>query len=159
MDTTGIEDRQRHNHEVLDAVKLRRDDFYEAILGLERALAVPAGASPELWAGMVAAQVGRVRGVLDAHVRGTEGEEGLFEQLREDAPHLLPMVQRLGAAHDSLIAQAEALGVSLERVGSADDVDRVRDASLDLMRALLEHRHRGAELLYDAYQVDLSPGD
>ena len=159
MDTIGTEELLRRNREVLDAVKLRRDDFYEAVLNLERALAVPAGDAPELWASLVAARVGRVREVLDDHVAGTEGEGGLFEQLREDAPHLLPGVLRLEAAHDGLVMQAVALDASLEHVRGADDVDRARDASLDLMRVLLEHRHRGAELLYDAYQVDLSPGD
>jgi hypothetical protein len=156
---THTEDRLRRNHEVLEAVKIRRDDFYEAILGLERALAVPAGDSPELWGAMVTTQVGRVRGVLDDHVRGTEGEDGLFEQLREDAPHLLHAVERLGAAHDGLMARAAVLDASLEHVTTTDGVDQARDAALDLMRSLLEHRHRGAELLYDAYQVDLSPGD
>ncbi len=156
---THTADRLHHNNEVLAAVKIRRDDFYEAILGLERALAVPAGESPELWGAMVATQVGRIRGVLEEHVRGTEGEDGLFDQIRDDAPQLLHAVQVLGAAHDDLVAQAAALDAGLEHIGTAADVERTRDAALDLMRALLEHRHRGAEVLYDAYQVDLSAGD
>jgi hypothetical protein len=54
---------------------------------------------------------------------------------------------------------ADDLADGLGQVTSEADVDDVRDRTLGLLRALLEHRHHGAELLYDAYQVDLSSGD
>jgi hypothetical protein len=150
---------QEHNREVLDAVRIRRDDLYEAILGLERALAVPAGDAPEVWASLLAGPLTHLGSVLDVHVRGTEGESGLFEQLREDAPWLLPAVQQLTSEHPGLVGAAQALTTRIEAVHTDGDVDDLRDTALDLMRQLLEHRHRGAELLYDAYQVDLSGTD
>jgi hypothetical protein len=30
---------------------------------------------------------------------------------------------------------------------------------LDLIRELLAHRHRGSELIYDAYNLDIGVGD
>lgn len=147
------------NREVLDAVRVRRDDLYESVLALERALAVPAGDAPEAWAAMCAAPVKRLQEVLAAHIRGTEGPEGLFEQIREEAPHLLNAVDKLGSQHEPLVTAAEALADRLGQVSTEGDVDDVRDRTLGLLRDLLEHRHHGAELLYDAYQVDISTGD
>jgi hypothetical protein len=150
---------REENREVLDAVRIRRDDLYEAILGLERALAVPAGDAPDAWGEVLAAPIARLVEVIDAHVDGTEGPGGLFEQIRDDAPHLLPVVERLGAEHTPLEVAASTLGVHAAAVTTDAEVDDVRDEALDLVRRLLEHRHHGAELLFDAYQVDVSSGD
>jgi hypothetical protein len=35
----------------------------------------------------------------------------------------------------------------------------IRTAALRLLGGLAEHRQRGADLLYEAYQVDIGPGD
>lgn len=152
----GIQD---ENREVLAAVRIRRDDLYEAILGLERALAVPAGDVPEAWGEVLAEPVAHLIEVIDGHVDGTEGPGGLFEQIRDDAPHLLPVVERLRADHAPLAGAASALATHAAAVTTDEDVEEVRDEALDLVRRLLEHRHHGAELLYDAYQVDVSSGD
>ena len=150
---------RERNRVVLDAVRIRRDDLYEAVLGLERALAVPAGDAPEAWAAMLAGPVVRLQEVLASHVSGTEGRGGLFEQVRDDAPHLLHAVGKLVAEHGPLVSDADALAARLGHVKTEADVDGVRDTALALLLELLEHRHRGAELLYDAYQVDISSGD
>ena len=150
---------REENREVLDAVRIRRDDLYEAILGLERALAVPAGDAPEAWGEVLAAPVARLVEVIDTHVDGTEGPGGLFEQIRDDAPHLLSVVERLRREHTPLEEAASALAAHAAAVTTDAEVDEVRDEALDLVRRLLEHRHQGAELLFDAYQVDVSSGD
>jgi hypothetical protein len=150
---------REENREVLDAVRIRRDDLYEAILGLERALAVPAGDAPDAWGEVLAAPIARLVEVIDAHVDGTEGPGGLFEQIRDDAPHLLSVVERLRAAHEPLEVAASTLAAHAAAVTTDAEVDDVRDEALELVRRLLEHRHQGAELLFDAYQVDVSSGD
>lgn len=150
---------QRRNREVLDAIQIRRDDFYEAILALEQALAAPAGDHPAAWVASLRAPVEHLRGVLEAHVFGTEGEGGLFPEIREHAPRLIHAMDRLQADHDPLRDAAAALATSLDAVTSDADVDGVREAGVELIRRLLVHRHRGAELVYDAYWVDVSAGD
>lgn len=150
---------REENRAVLDAVRIRRDDLYEAILGLERALTVPAGDAPDAWGELVAPPVQHLAAVITEHVDGTEGDGGLFDQIRDDAPRLLPMVERLRAEHGPLAASAAQLEARVATVATDDDVHAVRDEALDLIRRLLEHRHHGSELLYDAYQVDVSSGD
>jgi hypothetical protein len=139
-------------------VRVRRDDLYEAVLALERALAVPAGDAPEAWAAMLSAPLVHLQEVIAAHIRGTEGADGLFAQINTDAPHLLHAVDKLASEHEPLATAADDLADGLGQVTSESAVDDVRDRTLGLIRDLLEHRHHGAELLYDAYQVDLSTG-
>ena len=79
--------------------------------------------------------------------------------MREDAPHLLPALERLREEHDPLVEGTRTLNDSLRNVHGDSDVDLVRMHALDLIRRLLEHRHHGAELVYDAYAVDVSPAD
>ena len=74
-------------------------------------------------------------------------------------PHLLSVVERLRAEHEPLGAAASTLAAHAAAVTTDAEVDDVRDEALDLVRRLLEHRHHGAELLFDAYQVDVSSGD
>jgi len=154
-----MSDVQKRNREVVDAIQIRRDDLYEAILALEQALAAPAGDQPSDWSASLRAPVEHLRGVLEAHVAGTEGEGGLFPEIREHSPRLIHAMDRLQADHDPLREATAALAASLAGVAGDADVDAVREAGVDLIRRLLVHRHRGAELVYDAYWVDMSAGD
>lgn len=152
-------DVQARNREVLDAVRVRRDSFYEALLELEQVLGTPAGDDVVGWATAVQVPVSNLLAVLDAHVTGTEGNEGFFEDVRDHAPHLIPAVDRLRSEHDPLIASTTALAARLDGLGSEAEVELVRDDGIELIGRLLTHRHRGAELVYDAYSVDISTGD
>ena len=154
-----MDDVQTRNREALAAVRVRRDDLYDAVLGVERALAIPAGDAPEAWSALVVAPLSRLQEVLEEHIRQTEGPEGLFVQMREDAPQLLHAVSELEAEHGPLLEATAALADRLATVTDDAGVDAARDAALDLMRRVLTHRHRGAEVLYDAYQVDISAAD
>ena len=156
---TAGDEVQARNRALIDAIRVRRDRFYEAILGVERAIATPAGDDAEAWAAALAAPVDNLQEVLAEHVSGTEGEEGLFEQMRADAPHLLPHLEQLQKEHAPLVEGTQHLALSLPNVHDDDGVDLVRMHALDLLRHLLEHRHRGAELVYDAYAIDVSPAD
>jgi len=67
--------------------------------------------------------------------------------------------RRVRAEHPRLGHQIDALVEALAGAREPGAVERVRDQALDLLRAVLQHRHRGAELLYDAFQVDVEAGD
>jgi hypothetical protein len=154
-----VTDVQEQNRQVLAAVRVRRDRLYDAILELERGLAVPAGEHPREWAADIGAEVGRLRTVLDAHVEETEADGGFFADVRERAPQLLHAVTILQDEHRPLIEAAGELADHAAAVQDESDVDEVRDEAVELIRRLLHHRHRGAELVYDAYSVDISAAD
>ena len=152
-------DVQARNREVLDAVRVRRDSFYEALLELEQVLGAPVGDDVVGWAHIVRVPVGRLQQVLASHVSGTEGNEGFFAEVRDHAPHLIPAVDRLRSEHDPLIASTTALAARLDGLESELEVEQVREDGIELIGRLLTHRHRGAELVYDAYSIDVSTGD
>jgi len=152
-------DMQARNREVLNAVRVRRDRLYEAILDLERALAVPAGGHPREWADATGAAVDRLGTVLESHVADTEADGGFFDDVRDHAPQLLHAVEQIQAEHGPLIEATAVVSARLGGVVGDADVDDVRDEAVELIRRLLRHRQRGVELVYDAYSVDVSAAD
>ena len=150
---------QQHNRDVLDQVRVRRDALYEAILRLERALSTPAGERIREWSRRVAGALRELKIAFDLHVAITETPGGLFEDVLRQAPRLAHAVDRLRKDHGVL---DESLDDAIARVGDLhrhDAVEQFRDSVLDLIRALFEHRHLGAELVYETYDVDLGAGD
>ena len=45
--------------------------------------------------------------------------------------------------------------VTMVLTGDGDDVTRIRELGTRLLGALVRHRQRGADLVYEAYQVDI----
>jgi hypothetical protein len=135
----------------------------DAILEFENALAAPATDRAALWATEVATALDRLRLVFEHHVIDTESEGGFFQEVLDEEPRLTRAVERMRADHVTITTTADELTEHLRRVASAGDpdadVDSLRAGLLDLIRALLVHRHRGSELVYEAYNVDLSVGD
>ena len=52
-----------------------------------------------------------------------------------------------------------ASAVRLDAVVDESGVDAGRADLLDLVALLSRHRHRGVDLVYDAYNTDISSGD
>ena len=100
---------QERNREVLAAVQERRDEFYEGILGLERAIATPTGDDPAEWAVETGAAVVVMRGVLEDHVAETEAPGSFYDDVVEHSPHLIRASQRLRTEHPALLAELDAL--------------------------------------------------
>ena len=152
-------DVQERNRAALAAVNERRDEFYEGILELERAMAAPAGDDAAAWAAASARAVDDLQRVLDDHIRETEAPGSFYDDVIEHSPHLVNAAHRLQAEHPPLAASIESLALELKTVSDDDGVEALRQDALELIKALLQHRHRGAELVYDAYNVDVAPGD
>jgi hypothetical protein len=152
-------DLQERNRAALAAVEERRDEFYEGILALERAMAAPAGDDAVAWAADTAAAVEALRHVLDDHIQETEAPGSFYDDVVEHSPHLVNAARRLQAEHPPLAASVDALALELKAVTDDDGVEVTREQAVELIKALLLHRHRGAELVYDAYNVDVATGD
>lgn len=92
---------------------------------------------------------------LEDHVDEIGSEGGLFTQIMEHAPHLAPDITSLSQEHDEL-REACRNALSLTADWSASSLRRRINR---LLGALANHRQTGAELLYDAYNVDLAAAD
>ena len=103
-----------------------------------------------------------LRATFDEHVSETESRGGPIEQLRERAPRLSDRIDRLVDEHVTITADAERLMDRLDHIPAertADENAAIREQALELLTAIVRHRQLGADLLYEAYDVDVGgPG-
>ena len=143
--------------DALEAARVRRGDLHRALLDLERALAGAARGRAQAWADSVRATLVRVREAFTAHVDVTEGTDGLYQEVRAQAPRLSGAVDRLQHEHAEIAnALAEVDNRLDDSMSDADGwVESIRDAAITLMGLLVRHRQRGADLVYEAYDVEI----
>jgi hypothetical protein len=141
----------------LDQARDRRAGLRSTIDLVERALARPAGSRVASWSEELDVQLGLMSAALDQHVAVTEGRDGLLADILEAAPRLSHRIDQAKKDHQRLRAQLDAVLLSLPV--DEEGLDAVRDDVLQLLGALVRHRQAGADLVYEAYQVDIDAAD
>ena len=136
--------------EALAAATERRIELKTAVSNVERA-AASASAKPT-WRQDLLRELYVLRVALDQHVEEVEGAEGLLAELRQTAPRLVNKIDRVRDEHPALCSQVTETIDGVERV---DEVEDTRAAVLELLFAVVRHRQRGADLVYEGYHVDI----
>ncbi len=145
--------------DALQQARSRREALGVAADDFDALLARPAS-SPE-WSARVAPATKQLVAAFGDHVEEVEAEDGLLPQLLTDAPRLAHSIQKMYDEHveiDTTLASVQQL---LEACGTecdSDDIAAVRRAALDVLRQISHHRQAGADLVYDAYSVDIGGG-
>lgn len=139
----------------LERARSRRQDLLSAMETLEGALAAPARDHGP-WLTGVRAALTELGPALQAHVDEVEGSTGLLPEIRESEPRLSHLVDDLEAEHPSLL---DAF-VRLNDAAAGEDPDPrlVRRRAVTLLGRLTMHRQAGADLVYEAYQLDIGGG-
>lgn len=144
----------------LGEIRQRREALVGAAAALEAALAAPA--SDLRWPEGLGNALAALRATIDEHVTATEAPGGTIDQLRGRAPRLSNQIDRLVDEHATITVDAEHLLERLEHAPTQrtpDETAAIREQALELLGAIVRHRHLGADLLYEAYDVDLGgPG-
>jgi len=162
-----IEPKVESEAEHLSEVRRRRAELLESINSLEQALAAPVPSGPIQWVQNVSAALLELSGDFRDHVELTEGPSGLYARVNRTSPRLSHQVLRLTQDHKTL---TELISDLLTLVGKAAgsfargdsmraDVDEVRDGGTALISALVRHRQRGSDLMYEGYSVDIGGQD
>jgi hypothetical protein len=143
--------------DALEAARARRGELHRALLDLEAALAGAARGRAQAWADSVRAALVRVRETFAAHIDVTEGADGLYREVLTQAPRLSGAVNRLQLEHADIAAALAEVDHQLDDPTSDADawVESIRDAAIRLMGLLVRHRQRGADLVYEAYDVEI----
>jgi hypothetical protein len=136
-------------------IQQRRGLLHGSLVALEAALSAPITEGQRWCLGMRMA-LDRLAFTLADHVEETEAPGGLLDEIDHASPWLHARVERLRRDHVDLVART---GEILDRCHAPFRPDEVREDVLDLLGRLVRHRHEGADLLYDAYELDLSAGD
>jgi hypothetical protein len=141
----------------LEQVRQGRAGLRTALGHVEQALAGAAGGRWAMWSAQLAEELDELSVALEQHIAITEAPDGLLADIVVAAPRLAKRVDRARDDHVLLCELLEQARASLS--GGAGAIDDVRDRVVELLTGLVRHRHLGAELVYDAYNVDIEAAD
>jgi len=143
----------------LEAAKHRRATLHDAIVHLEEAISSPATGRIPDWTTQVMKEMTGVRDAWEQHVIVTEKPGGLYEEIMERSPRLVGNVHRLQDEHPSVTDSVEAMMTRLESTPIDDEgpwpLDTARDDLQRFIGSVVKHRQRGADLVWEAYNVDI----
>jgi hypothetical protein len=141
--------------QALEAAARRRRELRDALMALEDTAASSVH-DPDRWRRLVAARIAALAVAFAEHVAETEAPGGLYDEMEEIAPHVQGKARRLREEHPRLtgaIADAEARFAAPFPEGT--DLDALRDDLQRLMGRLVRHRQHGADLVWEAYELDI----
>jgi hypothetical protein len=117
---------------------------------MEHAIQTPVG--DPAWRPAMTRAVAQLKAAFAEHVEVTEGPSGLYAEVLDDAPRLASHLNDLVGHHRSVCTALDELEGRLEEPHSPEAVRWQADR---LVREVWQHRQRGADLLYEAYETDL----
>lgn len=136
----------------------RRRTLHEALVGLEMAISSPAAGRIPDWTRLVAKEVTAVRDAWDQHIDGTEKPGGLYEEIVGTSPRLAGTIDRLRSEHPDI---TDAVRLMVERIENVEigrlewPLDDARDDLQRFIGKVIRHRQKGADLVWEAYNVDI----
>jgi hypothetical protein len=136
----------------------RRRTLHEALVALEQAISSPAAGRIPDWTRRVTKEMTAVRDAWDEHIDGTEKPGGLYEEIVGMSPRLAGTVDRLRDEHPDITEAVGEMHARVEQVeigGLPWPLDDARDDLQRLIGRLIRHRQKGADLVWEAYNVDI----
>jgi hypothetical protein len=153
--------RRGADEDSIEAVRERRAGFRTAMANLERAVAAPTPGRVDAWVVGVRDALDALRDVVDRHISETEAPGGFLDEIVDAEPRLANPAERLREEHGEMVDAISAASARLRsRPSFATDewAESMRDRMLALLGLLARHRQRGADLVYEAYDVDIGGG-
>ncbi len=118
-------------------------------------LAAAAAAGKEAWANELEISLRKLEIAWRHHVREAESPAGLHDRILDQAPRMQRTVESIQADHRAIARSVEAALTEVHEAGDDTDKGALRDTALDILVALARHRQHGADLIYDAYSIDI----
>ena len=139
----------------LERVRAHRAELGESMAALDAALALPIGLGP-LWRRRVRAALTELAHDLLDHRAITEEPGGLYADAVARAPRLASLAKFQMEEHlDFVEVVQRLLGEREAGLESPEAVAAHREAATELVGRVIRHRQRGADLIYEAYEVDI----
>jgi hypothetical protein len=147
-----------HFSEALDEAVLRRRTLHDALVHLEQAISSPAAGRIPEWTDRVHKDLLEVGHAFEQHVSVTERPDGLYDEILGLAPRLDGNVRRLREEHPEITKAILTMDERLATVAVGSDawpLDQARDDLQRLIGQVIRHRQKGADLVWEAYNVDI----
>lgn len=138
----------------LETARERRHRLGDTLAAFEKAVSAPH--ATDGWLDLVEPALRDVRQALERHIEVTEGRGGFLEEIGDEAPRLANEIALMEVEHRVLLEEIVSAQNSLRQVG---DPRAIRNRALAILVRLSLHRQRGADLVYEAYNVDIAAGD
>lgn len=132
-----------------------RSVLRDAMVELESSVSGPSAAPG--WRENVASALTHLGQALEAHIAEAESPGGHLSTILDTEPHLTAAVTGILDSHAALRARLASAVAAVE--DAAPDSRLIRRRVSLLLWSLIRHRQEGAELIYDAYNVDIGTGD
>ena len=144
-------DQEPVRSEALQAASAKRVELKLALSKAETALAAPS-ADPR-WVERLLDGLRTLQTAFYQHVEEVEAPDGLLAELTSTSPRLANQITSVRDEHPVLCGQiAETIG----RIESGScAVDTLRAEATEILMAVVRHRQRGADLVYEGYNVDI----
>jgi hypothetical protein len=141
----------------LEEAARRRADLHRALIEVERATSSPAIGREADWTKEVLLRLEDLARTIDEHIEVTERPEGLYDEITHKAPRLSNKVERLRAEHPEMAeVTAEAIArLRANGVGVAWPLEQARDDLQRVLGKIVRHRQQGADLVWEAYNLDI----
>jgi hypothetical protein len=135
----------------------RRADLHLALVAVEKAISSPAGGREPDWSKDVLRALQDLDHAIVEHIEVTERPMGLYEEIAQKAPRLTNQIDRMKEEHPGLQVTTRELIARLESggVGAGWPLPEARDDLQRLLGRLVRHRQLGADLVWDAYNLDI----
>jgi hypothetical protein len=135
----------------------RRADLHHALVDVEDAASGPAAGRESEWAREVVSALGELRETIEEHIEGTEKPGGLYDEILSRAPRLAGAVNRAREDHPVL---REGVSEMIAKLRTANfepswSVDDAREDIGRLLGRVVRHRQHGADLIWEAYNLDI----
>ena len=156
---SGAEARgERERTPALQEAARRRKTLHEALVALENATSSPAAGRIPAWTSQVVKEITAVRDAWDQHVEHTEKPGGLYDEIVGTSPRLSGTIDRLRDEHPDITGAVGEMLARLEQVeigGLPWPLDDARDDLQRFIGKVIRHRQKGADLVWEAYNVDI----
>ena len=142
----------------MSEARKRRATLHDALVHLEIAISSPAAGRIPEWTALVTKEVVGIRDAFDQHVMVTEKPGGLYEEIITRAPRLDGTVRRLKQEHPEIVEKVAQMVERLEKAtigGPEWPLDDARDDLQRFIGTVIRHRQKGADLVWEAYNVDI----
>ena len=138
--------------EYLAKVVRQRSQLGDAMQRVEEAAAAPA--AKESWAADLSEQLRKLETAFDQHIIEVQSPTGILNQVVDQAPRLQNAAEHLKREDDRIAKTIDEV-IATAAGGSGDLVIDVRESVMEVLVDLSRHRQQGADLLYEAYAVDI----